>query len=182
MNKEMYEKLLGLSKAEFTSNVSARFGQKLSEEHRSRMSVAQKGRIISAETRKKLAIANEGNKPTKFARDYASLVHKGVAKSADHKVKIGLGNSKKIATPLGVLNSIDEVSLVYKVSRNSVYGWLKKQNSGFCYADKNACLKRIQTPKGLFNNIGEVAIAYDVNKGTVHTWLKRGKEGYFRVA
>lgn len=178
----MYEKLLSLSKCEFTSNATSRLGQKLSEEHREKISIANKGKVISAETRKKIAIANAGNKPTKFAREYASLVHKGVAKSYSHKDKIGQANSKKIATPLGVLASIEEVSLFYKVSRNRVYDWLKKQDSGFCYADKNAYLKRIQTPKGIFNNIGEVAIAHDVMKGTVHSWLKRGKEGYFRVA
>lgn len=182
MNKEMYENLLSFSKSEFTSNASSRLGQKLSEEHREKISIANKGKVISAETRKKIAIANAGNKPTKFAREYASLVHKGVAKSDSHKDKIGQANSKKIATPLGVLASIDEVSLVYKISRNSVYALLRKKDSAFYYADKNSYLKRIQTPKGTFNNIKDVANAFDVTKGTVHTWLKREKEGILRVA
>lgn len=177
----MYEKLLSLSKSEFTSNTSSNLGRKFSEEHRRKISIAQKGKIISAETRKKLAIANAGNKPTKFAREYASLVHKGVAKSSSQRNKIGHANSKKISTPVGILASIDQVACVYKVSRNAVHNWLKKTDSGFCYADKSAYLKRIQTPLGVFNNISEVAIAYNVNKGTVHTWLKRNKEGFSRV-
>ena len=178
----MYGKLLSLSRSEFTSNTASNIGRKVSDEQKQKLSIAYKGRIMSAETRKKLAIANAGNKPSKFAREYASLVHKGVAKSDSHKNKIGQANSKKIATPLGVLDSIDEVSLVYKVSRNSVYAWLKTVDSGFYYADKNFYLKRILTPKGIFNNIGEVSNAYDVTKGTVHTWLKRNKEGFSRVA
>jgi hypothetical protein len=182
MNKEMYEKLHSLSKSEFTSNATSRLGQKLSDEHRKNISIANKGKVISAETRGKLAIANAGNKPTKFAREYASLVHKGVAKTDSHKNKIGQANSKKVVTPLGILESIDEVSLVYKVSRNRVYAWLKTVDSGFYFADKNSYLKRILTPKGIFNNIGEVSNAYDVTKGTVHTWLKRNKEGFSRVA
>ena len=182
MNKEMYEKLLSFSKSEFTSNATSRFGQKLSAEHREKISIANKGKVISAETRKKIAIANAGNKPTKFAREYASLVHKGVAKSASHKDKIGYANSKRICTPIGIFFSIDEVSNVYNVSRVSVHNWLKKLDSGFYYADKNAYLKRIQTPIGIFTNISEAAIAYNVMKGTVHTWLKREKEGFLRVA
>lgn len=182
MNKELYEKLLSLSRSEFTSNTTPNTGRKVSDEQRLKLSKANKGRIVSAETRKKLAIANAGNKPTKFAREYASLVHKGVAKSISHRNKIGKANSKKISTPIGILGSIDQAASVYKVSRVTIHNWLKKTNSGFCYVDTSAYLKQIQTPKGIFNNIGEVAIAYDVTRGTVHTWLKRKKMGFSRVA
>jgi hypothetical protein len=181
MNKDMYEKLSGLSRSEFTSNTASNLGRKFSEEHRKRISMAQKGKAKSAETKQKLAISNAGNKPTKFAREYASLVHKGVAKSSSHRNKIGQANSKKISTPVGILNSINQVASVYKVSRVTVHNWLKKRDSGFCYVDKNAYLKRIQTPLGVFNNINEVAIAYDVGQGTVHNWLKRNKEGFSRA-
>ncbi len=181
MDKEMYEKLLNLSKNEFNSNATSRLGKKNSNVQNIKISIANRGRIVSEETRKKLASSNAGKKPTKFAREYASLVHKNVAKSTDHKTKIGRANSKKICTPLQVFNSINEVASAYKVSRIAVYNWLKKSDSGFYYADKQSCFKRILTPIGVFNNIGEVAIAYNVKKGTVHTWLKCGKEGFLKV-
>lgn len=178
----MYEQLLNLSTNEFNAKSSSRLGQKLTESHRRAISIANKGKVVSLEKRKKLSIANEGKKPTEFARAYASLVHKGVPKSEEHCIKIGLANSKRIKTPKGIFSNINAVAAEYGVSRISVHKWLKNNKKEFSYADIDVSLKRISTPEGVFQNISEVAKFFNVSKGTVHVWLKNKKEEFYRIA
>ena len=157
MDKNTYEALINMSVNQFSSNATCRKGIKLSEEHCRKISIGHKGKIFSTETRKKLSISNEGNKPTEYARMVASLVHKNVPKSDEHRTKIGEKNSKRIQTPKGIYKSIDDAAAAYNVTRSSVHNWLKASKNGFCYADASSYLRRIQTPKGIYNNFGEAA-------------------------
>jgi group I intron endonuclease len=83
-------------------------GWKVTDETRSKMSIAKKGKKLSEEHRKKLSVAHSN--PSEEARRRMSYAGKGKSKSEEHRLKISISNTGRRHSP----ETIEKIKLAAK--------------------------------------------------------------------
>lgn len=80
-------------------NLRAGMGHSVwSDEVKQKISIANKGRKVTAETIEKLRISHLGHKMKEESKKKLSMLNKGKSLTAEHKEKIGLSNKGKIVS------------------------------------------------------------------------------------
>lgn len=88
MNAHIKEKISKALKGKYVGENAFRFGIPLTEKHKNAISIANKGKTMSDETRKKLSIINTGKKHSLETRLKLSIAHTGKKLSIEHRLKI----------------------------------------------------------------------------------------------
>lgn len=154
MDKQMYEALQALSRNQFTSNATAKFGNLISDELRDKYSKSRKGRRHTEETKRKIAAGNKGKVSSDETRKKISLSRKNVVitektraklsasgkgrkHSSETKLKQSLNNgwARKVQTPIGTFISLAAAANAYGKCSTTVRTWIRKKYDGFYYID-----------------------------------------------
>lgn len=126
------------------------FGLKLSESHKQKISIANKGRIVLEETRNKMSKSKKGKKPPNFGKPHSeksklkmSLSKKGKKnpKTAEWSEKNRLANTSTIKDKFNnIFIGQKEVSVFYNLARTTIgailKGIIKKNEFGLEYIQK----------------------------------------------
>ena len=99
--------------------------KKFSEDHKRKIALGNKGKIVSEETKRKLSLANKGKKNSEETIQRMKLAHTGIKFSEERKMKISKGN-KGIKKP-------------YLIERNKKMIWTQEMREKI----RLAALKRI---------------------------------------
>jgi hypothetical protein len=101
------------------------YGKRHSVETRKKISQAEKGKIVSEETRRKMSITRKGKpgkKHTQETKEKISKIHSGKVTSDETKLKMSNNSKSKkpIQTPDGVFNSIRDAATYYKLTHDGI--------------------------------------------------------------
>lgn len=118
-----------------------------------RMSIAQKGRTVSAEHRAKLSAVNVGKTLSAEHRAKIGAAHKGRTLPAEHRAKIGAAHkgrkmseehrahliaikARPVMTPHGLFPSVRAVVEASGYPKRYVYAWMKRFPEHYYYVNK----------------------------------------------
>ena len=167
------EWLLSLSPAQFNSATFApgntKWRASLTDEQKAefarKLSIANKGKVRSQETRNKMSLVKLGKpnprKPGWVAPPSPLKGMPGVVHTEATKLKISIANK-------GRLKGIKRGQQSYQTNEKYL---LSKIEAGLT--------TRCQTPFGIFRTRAEAAKAHGVDPVSISNWMKKGKPGFF---
>ena len=147
-------------------------GIPLTEEHRHKISVANKGKKRSDKIRKEMSTRLTGRRLSKDWSDNISKSLKGLKRNVKKKVT-NEHSKRKIIDSNGVIyESLTKCAEAYNVSLTTIRSWIKnKPEKGFKYLDESPTKLKISGNNIIFNNIQECSRYFNRSESTINRWI-----------
>lgn len=165
--------LMSLSRAQFNSTVfgpnNQNWRSSLTDQQKAefarKLSIANKGKVLSQETKDKIRLAKLGKpnpkKPGWVAPPSPKKGLPGIPHTEASKLKISIANKGRLK---GIVRGLQSPQTKEKCL-------ISKIEAGFT--------TRCQTPLGIFNTRAEAAKAYGVDPVSISNWMMKEKPGFF---
>jgi len=118
---------------------AAKLGGKLTEQHKAKISIGLKGRVVTDEVKQKISAANSGKKRTEQQKEYLSQIRRGKPRSAKAVVAAAESNKKVLLnTQTGIFyNGMKEAAESLDINLNTFRAKMaghSRNNTPFVYS------------------------------------------------